>query len=99
MMNQHRRCSLLGAGLIFVTLLAPNQSAAGEAPVQGSARDFCRSGGGTVTETALPHVYVCHYAQRERCVRSDTARGLSRVVDCRTGLGASGGYTVVKGND
>ena len=42
-----------------------------------SPRQYCRSTGGIVSETATPHVYLCCYAQKNKCVVSDTKASVS----------------------
>ena len=70
--------------LLCIPCLAKQNNTFGQEPTQFSPRDFCMQLGGAVSETADPGIYICRYAKRQRCVLSDTVRGLSRIVDCRT---------------
>lgn len=42
-----------------------------------SPRQYCRSSGGQVTETANQDVYLCCYKNKHKCIVSDTSQAVS----------------------
>jgi hypothetical protein len=42
-----------------------------------SARQYCRSSGGQVTETANQNIYLCCYKNKHKCIVSDTGKTVS----------------------
>lgn len=42
-----------------------------------SARQYCRSSGGRVTETDNRNIYLCCYAKKNKCIVSDSSKTVS----------------------
>ena len=46
-----------------------------------SPRQYCRSTGGQVTETTRQHVYLCCYAEKNKCIATDTQSSVSWITN------------------
>ena len=69
---------------INYTLLSANASGEAvklnkDASDRPSARQYCRSTGGTIRETVNPNEYICCY--KYKCLLSNTEKGMSIILD------------------
>lgn len=48
--------------------------------IQSSPREFCRSAGGTVSETDTAPVFICCYEGKRKCVLHNEQQRFSRII-------------------
>jgi hypothetical protein len=58
----------------------PGDLRAGNNETAFSARGFCRSGEGNVTETTHNNIYLCCYEAKGKCLAIDTQKSISWAV-------------------
>ena len=69
--------------VILIILLSPLNLYANQSQNDDhfSARAYCQTTGGTITETGIRHIYICCYETKQKCIVNNEKFGYSRLID------------------